>query len=94
VSFHCKHLLESNLQETRHALAFENGMLLLSLMQHNVQETKQLLSFWRCLLTKVNLELSPREEIAALVPSLSIIPNIVKHFLCKFYILYKISISH
>jgi len=46
-----------------------------------------MLSFRRCLLTKVNLELSPREEIAALVPSLSIIPNIVKHFLRNFYIL-------
>jgi len=37
-------------------------------------------------LTKVNLELSPREEIAELVPSLSMIPNVVKYFLRTFYI--------
>lgn len=40
-------------------------------------------------LTKVNLELSPREEIAELVPSLSMIPNIVKYFIQQFYILLK-----
>ena len=34
----------------------------------------------RHFLTKVNLELSPREEIAVLTTSLNMIPNIVKSF--------------
>lgn len=37
-------------------------------------------NFHRHLLTKVNLELSPREEIAVLTTSLNMIPNIVKTF--------------
>lgn len=56
------------------------------MMEHNLKE-KRGCCYFGDILTKVNLELSPREEIAELVPSLSMIPNIVKYFLQNFYIL-------
>ena len=50
------------------------------MMEHNLKEKEDAV-ISGMFLTKVNLELSPREEIAELVPSLSMIPNIVKYFL-------------
>jgi hypothetical protein len=45
-----------------------------------IRNGKYIILFADTFLTKVNLELSPREEIAVLVPSLNMIPNIVKTF--------------
>jgi len=44
-----------------------------------IRKGKYIIIFTDTFLTKVNLELSPREEIAVLTPSLYLTPNIVKN---------------
>ena len=81
MSFHCKHLLE--LKSVRKlSVFFFQKKICTSTFCHYVFYTKEQIHkiYHSQFLTKVNLELSPREEIAVLAPSLNMIPNIVKTF--------------